>query len=127
MSTSLLNLQVASPDIFGRYFQLSTPVGTVSEETMKVLMSTLSQVEAFADNLKKIGEEGKLRNTPTRTLDYLGDLDENQRQNLVIASGLPPKIGPLKMRQSCRITTGGKIGGNKKIYGRAGVQDSRGG
>jgi predicted KAP-like P-loop ATPase len=80
------NLQVASPDIFGRYFQLSTPVGTVSEETMKVLMSTLSQVEAFVDNLKKIDEEGKLRNTLTRTLDYLGDLYENQKQNLITAS-----------------------------------------
>jgi len=79
------NLQVASPDIFGRYFQLSTPVGTVSEETMKVLMSTLSQVEAFVDNLKKIDEEGKLRNALTRSLDYLNDLDENQKQNLITA------------------------------------------
>jgi len=86
VSTSLLNLQVALPDIFGRYFQLSTPVGTVSEETMKVLMSTLSQVEAFDDNLEKIDEEVKLRNTLTRTSDYLGDLDEIQKQNLITAS-----------------------------------------
>lgn len=79
------NLQVASPYIFGRYFQLSTPVGTVSEDAMKVLMSTLTEVKAFVDNLKKVYEGGKLRNALTRAMDYLGGLDENQKQNLVTA------------------------------------------
>ncbi len=79
------NLQVASPDIFGRYFQLSTPVGTMSEEAMKVLMSTLNEVKTFVDNLKKVDKEGKLQNALTRAMDYLGELDENQRQNLVTA------------------------------------------
>jgi predicted KAP-like P-loop ATPase len=64
---------------------LRTPVGTVSEETMKVLMSNLSSVKAFVDNLNKIDGEGKLRNALTRALDYLGDLDENQKQNLINA------------------------------------------
>ncbi|MBI4283140.1 MAG: hypothetical protein HY663_01565 [Chloroflexi bacterium] len=77
------NLQVASPDIFGRYFQLSTPVGTMSEGAMKILMSTLTQVKAFTDNLRKINQEGKLRNTLTRAMDYLGQLEENQKQNLI--------------------------------------------
>jgi predicted KAP-like P-loop ATPase len=79
------NLQVASPDIFGRYFQLSTPIGTVSEEGMKVLMSTLTEVKSFIDNLKKVDEEGKLRNALTRVMDYLTELSDNQKQNLITA------------------------------------------
>jgi hypothetical protein len=42
----------------------------------------------------------------------------------VEGGSLPPKLGPLKIRQSCRITTGGKISENKKIYGGTNAQDS---
>ena len=39
----------------------------------------------------------------------------------------PPKIGPLEMRDSCRITTGGSKSENEKVYGGAGISDSPGG
>ena len=39
----------------------------------------------------------------------------------------PPKIGLLKMRDSCRIRTGGSNSENKKVYGGAGISDSPGG
>jgi len=39
----------------------------------------------------------------------------------------PLKIGPLEMRDSCRITTGGNSCENKKIFGGAGISDSPGG
>ena len=32
----------------------------------------------------------------------------------------PPKIGPPEMRDSCKITTGGNINENKKVFGGAG-------
>ncbi len=37
----------------------------------------------------------------------------------------PPKIGPLEMRDSCRIRTGGSICENEKVFGGAGIQDSQ--
>jgi hypothetical protein len=39
----------------------------------------------------------------------------------------PPKIGPLEMRDSCRITAGGKDSESKKVFGGAGISDSKGG
>ena len=39
----------------------------------------------------------------------------------------PPKLGPLEMRDSCRITTGGSSCENKKVFGGAGISDSPGG
>jgi len=33
----------------------------------------------------------------------------------------PPKIGPLKMRDSCKIRTGGSVIENKKVFGGAGI------
>ena len=39
----------------------------------------------------------------------------------------PPKIGPLKMRDSCKITTGGSKSENEKIFGGAGISYSSGG
>ena len=37
----------------------------------------------------------------------------------------PPKIGPLEMRDSCRIRIGGSICENEKVFGGAGIQDSQ--
>ena len=37
----------------------------------------------------------------------------------------PPKIGPLEMRDSCKITTGGKASENKKVFGDAGIPNSQ--
>jgi len=39
----------------------------------------------------------------------------------------PPRIGPPLMRDSCKITTGGDISENKKVFGGAGISDSPGG
>jgi hypothetical protein len=52
---------------------------------MKVLMDTLNEVKTFVDNLKKVDGEGKLRNALMRAMDYLGELDEKQKQNFVTA------------------------------------------
>jgi CheY-like chemotaxis protein len=46
---------------------------------------------------------------------------------LVARMACPPKLGPISMRQSCRITTGGQMNENKKIFGGAGNPDSPGG
>lgn len=79
------NLKVASPDIFSRYFQLSTPAGTMSEESMKVLMSTLDDVKESIDNFNKVEKEGKSRNALMRAMDYLEALDESKKQNFITA------------------------------------------
>jgi len=41
--------------------------------------------------------------------------------------GLPLKIGALEMRDSCRITAEGNNCENKKVFGGAGISDSKGG
>jgi len=38
----------------------------------------------------------------------------------------PPKIGPLKMRDSCKIRTGGSKGENEKVFGGAGFSYPQG-
>jgi len=38
----------------------------------------------------------------------------------------PPKLGPLEMRDSCRINTGGSISENKKVFGGADIPHSQG-
>jgi len=35
----------------------------------------------------------------------------------------PPKIGPLGMQNSCKITTGGNRSENKKVFGGADIPD----
>jgi len=40
---------------------------------------------------------------------------------LMMALTCPLKIGPLKMRDSCKISTGGSISENKKVFGGAGI------
>ena len=50
-----------------------------------------------------------------------------QRLGIALNGGLltcPPKIGPLEMRDSCRITIGGSSRENKKVYGGADISDS---
>jgi len=37
----------------------------------------------------------------------------------------PPKIGPLEMRDSCKITTGGSKSENKKVFGGTDIPDSQ--
>jgi predicted KAP-like P-loop ATPase len=78
-------LRAAAQEIFHRYFQFSTPVGAVSEATLKVLMNRSSQVETFLENLKLLEDEGKLRSALSRSLDYLDALNETQKTNLAIA------------------------------------------
>ena len=48
-------------------------------------------------------------------------------QKRVFYMTCPPKLGPLEMRDSCRITTGGSSCENKKVFGGAGISDSPGG
>lgn len=72
-------LRVCVPEMFGRYFQMSTPSGTVSEETIRSFMTTSFRIEELTQNLKDFQRDGKLRNVLTRALDYLDSLDEEQK------------------------------------------------
>ena len=78
-------LRVAAPEIFGRYFQMGTPTGTVSEETIRVLMTTPSEAQELTENLEIQQRDGKLRNVLIRALDYLGDLGEDRKRTLLIS------------------------------------------
>ncbi len=72
-------LRVCVPEMFGRYFQMSTPSGTVSEETIRSFMTTSFRIEELTKILEDFQRDGKLRNVLTRALDYLDDLDEKQK------------------------------------------------
>jgi len=73
------SLRVSVPEMFGRYFQMGTPSGTVSEETIRSFMANSFQIEELTQNLIEFQHDGKLRNVLTRALDYLDNLDEEQK------------------------------------------------
>ena len=53
-------------------------------------------------------------------------IKENIRlmEDMTMKLTCPPKIGPLKMRDSCKITTGGSRSENEKVFGGAGIPGS---
>ena len=61
----------------------------------------------------------------TETFLYMVTLREQQGKRSLHILACPPKIGPLEMRDSCRIRTGGSICENEKVFGGAGIQDSQ--
>jgi predicted KAP-like P-loop ATPase len=77
-------LRVNASDIFGRYFQMVTPSGTVSEAVIKALMATSSEADKLMGNLEILQTEGRLRNALTRAVDYLDTLEETQKSRLIV-------------------------------------------
>ena len=50
-------------------------------------------------------------------------MDIDEKSSSILAC--PPKLGPLEMRDSCKITTGGSKSENEKVFGGAGISDSQ--
>ena len=61
------------------------------------------------------------------SLDFLDIPYPKETRYWQLQVACPPKIGPSLMRDSCKITTGGNISENKKVFGGAGISDSPGG
>lgn len=78
-------LRVCSDDIFDKYFSLSVPSGTLSEKNLRDLLASLDYLPAFTENLKKFQAEDKLRLVLDRLFDYLDDLTDPQKENLLIS------------------------------------------
>ncbi len=78
-------LQVCSDDIFDKYFSLAVPSGTLSEKSLKDLLATIDNLPAFTENLKKFQAEDKLRLVLDRLFDYLDDLTDPRKENLLIS------------------------------------------
>jgi len=54
---------------------------------------------------------------------HLHGIEKSDRMVRIVAC--PPKIGPLEMRDSCKITTGGSKSENKKVFGGTDIPDSQ--
>lgn len=78
-------LMVCSEDMFDKYFSLSVPSSTLSEKSLKDLLSTVSETDSFTENLKKFQKEDKLRLVLDRLLDYLDELNDQHKENMLIA------------------------------------------
>ena len=78
-------LRVCSEDIFDKYFSLSVPSATLSEKSLNDFLTTLDDIAAFTENLKKFQEEDKLRLVLERLLDHLDNLSDQQRENLLLS------------------------------------------
>jgi predicted KAP-like P-loop ATPase len=78
-------LRVCSEDIFDKYFSLSVPSAALSEKSLNDFLTTLDDISAFTENLKKFQEEDKLRLVLERLLDHLDNLSDQQRENLLLS------------------------------------------
>jgi predicted KAP-like P-loop ATPase len=78
-------LRVCSDDIFDKYFSLAVPSGTLSEKSLRDLLATIDNLPAFTENLKKFHGDDKLRLVLDRLFDYLDDLPDTQKENLLIS------------------------------------------
>ena len=78
-------LRVCSEGIFDKYFSLSVPSAALSEKSLNDFLTTIDDVSAFAENLKKFQEEDKLRLVLERLLDHLDNLNDQQREKLLLS------------------------------------------
>lgn len=78
-------LRVCYEDIFDKYYSLSVPSAALSEKSLKDFLTTIDDVSAFTENLKKFQEEDKLRLVLERLLDHLDNLSDQQRENLLLS------------------------------------------
>ena len=75
---------VCSEDIFDKYFSLSVTSLTLSEKSLKDFLSTLDDISASSCKLGKFEEEGKSVLVIERLFDHLDDLNDRQRENLMV-------------------------------------------
>ena len=78
-------LMVCSEDIFDKYFSLSVTSLTLSEKSLKDFLSTLDDISASSRKLGKFEEEGKSVLVIERLFDHLDDLNDRQRENLLVS------------------------------------------
>ncbi len=78
-------LRVCSEDVFDKYFSLSVPSAALSEKNLNDFLTTIDNVASFTENLKKFQEEDKLRLVLERLLDHLDNLNDQQRENLLVS------------------------------------------
>lgn len=77
-------LRVCSEDIFDKYFSLGIPSTVLSERSLKDFLSTVDDISASVDKLERFEKEGKSRLVLARLFDHLDDLDDPQRENLLV-------------------------------------------
>ena len=76
--------RVCVQEMFDRYFSLSVPPSTLSESEFRDFLSAMNNVLAISGKLKKLASQGKLRPISAKLLDYLDDLNDQQRENMLI-------------------------------------------
>lgn len=77
-------LRVCSEDVFDKYFSLAIPSTALSERSLKDFLSTVDDISASVDKLEKFEKEGKSRLVLARLFDHLDDLNDPQRENLLV-------------------------------------------
>lgn len=101
-------LMVCSEDIFDKYFSLSVTSLTLSEKSLKDFLSTLDDIPMSTRKLGKFEEEGKSGLVIERLSDHLDDLNDRQRENLMVSvldftestTGRGPLFSSLESRES---------------------------
>ena len=78
-------LRVCSGAVFDRYFCLSVPSASLSEKSLNDFLSTVGDVSASVEKLRKFEEEGKSGLVIERLFDHLDDLNDRQRENLLVS------------------------------------------
>ena len=77
-------LQVCSADIFDKYFLLSIPSNTLSEKSLKDVLTAIDNQATFTKSLQTVQAEGKLRLVLDRLFDHLDELTDEQKETLLI-------------------------------------------
>ena len=77
--------RICAPEMFDRYFQLSVPPKLLSEGELRDFLSIIDDISVISERLKKFANQGKLRLISARLLDYLDDLSDQQRENILIS------------------------------------------
>ena len=78
------DLRVCSEDIFDKYFSLAIPSTVLSEKSLNDFLSTVEDVPVSVEKLRKFEKEGKSRLVLARLFDHLDDLNDSQRENLLV-------------------------------------------
>ena len=80
--------RVCSKDMFDKYFSLSVPEGTLSVREMKdfVSVSATDDIRTLMEKLDKFEQQGKIRTVSRRLYDYLDELNDLQRKNLLVST-----------------------------------------
>ena len=78
-------LRVCSGYIFDIYFSLAKSSSVLSEESLKDFLETIDDRDATEEKLKKFQEKDELRFLLSSLSDRLDDLDDGQREDLLVS------------------------------------------